>query len=213
MRLSHKNKLLHKKGIPQRAWIGRHNRRILRAQARFNFGAKFKEVKLHRGLFFSVRSDFFVNAILIREKRTGRIRFDVAGMFKRIEPNKAESATEHRKCLFGDEMNKFHEIEVKEPEVIPTRELASGGFISPEVGIQAVQDREWRAVITPNDKETIQKLYGNRQQTIINRVVVTAKEEEANAGSVLSAIARSAVRVGSALKGVFFSKSKEKGAL
>ncbi|ELH9641300.1 hypothetical protein RQY89_004564 [Vibrio alginolyticus] len=61
MRLSHKRKLLHKKGIPQRAWIGRKNRGFLRWYAKRNF----------------------TGAMIGRKKRTGEIVFNERGMFLR----------------------------------------------------------------------------------------------------------------------------------
>ncbi|HGF5004064.1 TPA: hypothetical protein ACF334_004440 [Vibrio parahaemolyticus] len=211
MRLSHKNKLLHKKGIPQRAWIGRHNRRFLRDVSKI-------ESVLNKSKHGECRRSFLMRGIWGRQKRTGKLCINKVKTYERFdrvdakEPGCIPTPEGTMNLPFRDEVTQFdmpNEIEGK--ALLPERE--SGGFISPEVGLQVVTERELRAVITPNDKETIQKLYGNRQQTIINRVVVTAKEEEANAGSVLSAIARSAVRVGTALKGVFFSKSKEKDAL
>lgn len=130
MRLSHKRKLLHKKGIPQRAWIGHYNRCILRAKARVDFCAKFKEVKTYQGLFTSVRSDFFVNSILIREKRTGKVNFDLKGMFGRVTTthSPAEFLAKSRD-IHLDETNKFGQVDDKFPEIIPEMARANGGYV------------------------------------------------------------------------------------
>ena len=86
MRLSHKRKLLHKKGIPQRAWIGRKNREFLRWHAKVNFAAVngvHGNFKYGKEGYKSVRDNFFARAILRRKKRTGEIVFNVREMMLR----------------------------------------------------------------------------------------------------------------------------------
>lgn len=86
MRLSHKRKLLHKKGIPQRAWIGRKNREFLRWNAKVNFAAVngvHGNFKYGKEGYKSVRGNFFARAILRRKKRTGEIVFNVREMMLR----------------------------------------------------------------------------------------------------------------------------------
>ncbi|MDW2149416.1 hypothetical protein R7Q48_22635 [Vibrio sp. 378] len=86
MRLSHKRKLLHKKGIPQRAWIGRKNREFLRRHAKVNFAAVngvHGNFKYGKEGYKSVRDNFFARAILRRKKRTGEIVFNVREMMLR----------------------------------------------------------------------------------------------------------------------------------
>ncbi|EPZ9280872.1 hypothetical protein HBM09_004284 [Vibrio parahaemolyticus] len=86
MRLSHKRKLLHKKGIPQRAWIGRKNREFLRWNAKANFAAVngvHGNFKCGKEGYKSVRDSFFARAILRRKKRTGEIVFNVREMMLR----------------------------------------------------------------------------------------------------------------------------------
>ncbi|MDW2204308.1 hypothetical protein R7007_21805 [Vibrio sp. 1636] len=181
MKLSHKNKLMHKKGIPQRAWIGRCNRRFLRDVAKI-------EAVLNQSKRGECRRSFFMRGIWGRQKRTGKLRINKVKTYER-----------------------FDRVEAKEPELIPTRELASGGYVTPEKGFQVGRGEPTAEVFTPDGKVQLLESHARRQSALINQIVVKAKSEESR--SVLSVISDTAVRFGNALKGVFFSKSKEKSTL
>ncbi|MCR9634422.1 hypothetical protein NB491_00260 [Vibrio alginolyticus] len=86
MRLSHKRKLLHKKGIPQRAWIGRKNRELLRWNAKVNFAAVngvHGNFKSGWSGYRSVWDGLFSRAIWRRKKRTGEVVWNVREMMLR----------------------------------------------------------------------------------------------------------------------------------
>ncbi|MFM2618588.1 hypothetical protein AAFX26_15805 (plasmid) [Vibrio alginolyticus] len=85
MRLSHKRKLTHKKGIPQRAWIGRCNRKLLRWIEKSNFAAVNSvhgNFKSGVSGYKSIREGYFVRAVVCSKKRSGRLVINVGQMFR-----------------------------------------------------------------------------------------------------------------------------------